>query len=121
MADTLASRLKQVRDSMGISQTSFAEMLGVSQFTISNYETGKRFPDLEFLVRLKQVTKVNLNWLIDGTSGSGDFIPGIPGGNEIRDYLYWFEKVPLVRHQALAALADLKFRYPEMFAISREN
>jgi transcriptional regulator with XRE-family HTH domain len=120
MTDTLGSRLKQVRDSMRISQTRFAELLGVSQFSISNYETGKRFPDLEFLVRLHEITRVNLSWLIVGKSGIDDIIPGAQVDNETREFLYWFEKLPGVRHNALAGLAELKFKYPDRFAGEQE-
>ncbi len=101
---------------MRISQTRFAELLGVSQFTISNYETGKRFPDMEFLVRLNEITHVNLNWLIFGKSGIDDIIPGSEINNEAREFLYWFEKLPIVRHNMLAVLAELKFKYADMFA-----
>lgn len=62
----LGSRLKQLRNKLKISQTEMANKMGTSQHTISNYEKSKRFPDSRFLLQLRDLCQVNLNWLING-------------------------------------------------------
>ena len=43
----IGQRLREVRGDA--SQTEFADQLGVTYKTISNYEIGKRVPDVEFM------------------------------------------------------------------------
>lgn len=42
-------RLRQVREKAGLSQSEFAEQVGVSRGAISTYELGDRVPDIRFL------------------------------------------------------------------------
>ncbi len=44
-----AKRLKQIRETAGLTQEQFAKELKVSRGTISYYEKGERTPDIEFL------------------------------------------------------------------------
>ena len=44
-----AKRLKQIRETAGLTQEQFAKELGVSRGAISYYEIGERTPDIEFL------------------------------------------------------------------------
>lgn len=47
--ERFAKRLKQIRETAGLTQEQFAKELGVSRGTISYYEKGERTPDIEFL------------------------------------------------------------------------
>lgn len=42
------ARLRQVREKAGLSQSEFAEQVGVSRGAISTYELGERVPDIRF-------------------------------------------------------------------------
>lgn len=42
-----ATRLKELRTSKGLSQAAFAAAIGLSRFTIMDWENGKKFPDLK--------------------------------------------------------------------------
>lgn len=44
--------LRSARTQLGLSQTAFAELLGIAQPTLSAYESGRRQPTLPTLVRL---------------------------------------------------------------------
>jgi phage repressor protein C with HTH and peptisase S24 domain/transcriptional regulator with XRE-family HTH domain len=61
----ISTRLKEIRDSFGLSQKEFAERLRTNQRNLSKYETGgANVPD-----ELKQVLAsfgVNLHWLVTG-------------------------------------------------------
>ena len=121
MKETAGSRIKHVRVHFRQSQDEFSRKLGVSQFTLSNYETDKRFPDARFLLKLKEMTSVDLNWLVWGEKESGSFSPDLPETKEMGDFFYWFGKLPLVSHSALAILEGLKFQYPEMFKETKDK
>lgn len=109
------SRIKEVRIHLRLSQHEFSRKLGVSSFTLSNYETGKRYPDSRFLLKFKELTNVDLNWLFGGEEVYSGDCPGISDNEEIAEFLYWFRKLPIVTHSALSSLELLKVKYPESF------
>lgn len=57
-----SERLKTLRGA--VSQTAFAQRLGVSQVALSRFETNKREPDLETLCRFSIVLAVSADWLL---------------------------------------------------------
>lgn len=60
----IGQRLREVRGDA--SQTEFADQLGVTYKTISNYEIGKRVPDVEFIHKLMEYRDIDPAWLISG-------------------------------------------------------
>lgn len=61
----IGDRLRFLREDKGLNQREFANLLGISQQNLSNYEKNKR--DIPELVKIKlQQNGVNLNWLISG-------------------------------------------------------
>jgi len=44
--------IRQLREKMILSQTEFAEILGVSNVTVSRWETGKSFPTIKLKRKL---------------------------------------------------------------------
>jgi putative transcriptional regulator len=47
--------IRQLRERMILSQTEFAERLGVSNVTVSRWETGKSFPTIKIKRKLKDL------------------------------------------------------------------
>jgi len=115
LLNTTGTRLKEVRIFLRLSQADFSKKLGVSQFTLSNYENDKRFPDIRFLEKLKDATDINLNWLVMGEGAGEGFAPGVAVDAELKDFLHWLKEIPIVRHSAMTSLEDLKFKYPTLF------
>lgn len=60
----MSMTLKAARVNAGLTQIQFAEKLGVSEDTVRRYETGKSFPDVAMLERIKAVTGVGYDDLI---------------------------------------------------------
>jgi transcriptional regulator with XRE-family HTH domain len=60
----LFKNIKQFRILSGLTQKQLAEKIGVSSKTISAYETGRALPPLPILVRIAEITNVNLESLI---------------------------------------------------------
>ena len=50
----------------GQTQQEFAEFIGVPGQTLGNYLRGKREPSFDFLIRLKQKTDIDIDWLLTG-------------------------------------------------------
>ncbi len=62
----LSSQIKKYRSQMNLSQEALAEKVYVSRQTISNWETGKNYPDIHSLLLLSNVFNVSLDELIKG-------------------------------------------------------
>ena len=58
--------LREIRKKKRYSQLKVAIELSISRESISLYETGKRSPDTEMLVRLSRYFNVSIDYLITG-------------------------------------------------------
>lgn len=66
--ESFPSKLKQAREDSGYTQQQVADLLNVTQYQISYYETGRTQPDIETLGKLADFYCVSTDWLI-GTKG----------------------------------------------------
>jgi methanogenic corrinoid protein MtbC1 len=62
-----ATRLKELRVAAELRQKDLADVLGVAQTTIANYEQGARFPDEKNLHRIADYFNVSLDYLMGRT------------------------------------------------------
>ncbi len=62
----IAYRLKEVRNSVGLNQTDFAQSLGLKQGSYSDIERGKANISSHVLMSLIRIYRVNPIWLYDG-------------------------------------------------------
>lgn len=53
--DTTKISLKAARVNKGLTQEVAAKMLGISVFTLINYESGKSYPDVPVIKRIEEV------------------------------------------------------------------
>ena len=60
---SFASRLKEQRLKMGLTQATLAEALGVTKSAIGNYETGLNSPKAETLFKVFEVLQCDANYL----------------------------------------------------------
>lgn len=63
-------RLKSLRKKSGYTQVSLAETLGVSKGTVAMWETGKRTPDFETLIRLSDLFDVRTDYILGKSNDS---------------------------------------------------
>lgn len=59
--------LRQIRKQKGLTQLKVAMDLSISREALSHYESGKRSPDIDMLVRLSRYFGVSIDYLITGT------------------------------------------------------
>ena len=58
------TRLKEIRESSGISQKDFAAIIGVPANTYNQWENGKRQPDPELLIQIADYFNVTMDYLV---------------------------------------------------------
>lgn len=58
--------MKELRKEKGITQESFAEILGVTGRTVSRWETGSNMPDLDILIQIADYYDVEIREILDG-------------------------------------------------------
>ena len=72
----LGIKLKQAREKSGYSQNDIAEKLNISRQSVSRWETGRTYPDIENLVLLGEIYGVSLDFLLkDSSTESSKEIP----------------------------------------------
>lgn len=76
---TFASKLQQIRQENGISQEAFAELLGVSRQSVSKWERGRGYPEIDKLIFISEHFNISLDELLKDSSGK------ISGGKKIRE------------------------------------
>lgn len=60
-------RLKELRLNKGLSQQKVADFLGVSQQAYANYESGKRKPEYDLIVKLSNFFDTTTDYLLGNT------------------------------------------------------
>ena len=63
-------RLKELREKAGLSQAEFAKKLSVSQSAVGMWETGKRLPEHDTLLRIAQFFHVSTDYLYGHSDSS---------------------------------------------------
>lgn len=67
MKDTLAERLKSCRKEKGLTQGQVAIYCDITEKTYQNYELMTREPKLDILIRIADLYKVSLDYLVGRT------------------------------------------------------
>lgn len=62
--DCFSRNLKKVRKALGLTQEELAQKINTTKQTIFRYERGDVNPNLNTLINLKSVFRINLNWLL---------------------------------------------------------
>lgn len=104
------NHLKILRKELGKTQEELGEIFGLSGASITGYETGKRFPDMETVIKMAQYFNVSVDYLLDLTESrvppgtvievtpqQADLLEGMDSvPEEIRDnfeaILLWFKR-----------------------------
>ena len=63
----MKERIKQIIEREGMSQSQFADFIGVNRPTLSHVMAGRNNPSMEIVMKIHQkFPKINLLWLLDG-------------------------------------------------------
>lgn len=67
----IGNLLKKLRSEKGLTQEQFAEILNVSNRTVSRWETGSNMPDISLLVEIADFYDISIPEIINGERKSG--------------------------------------------------
>lgn len=70
MKGIIGEFLKELRKEKELTQQQFAEILNVSNRTVSRWENGNNMPDLDVLIYISDYYEIDLRELLDGESKS---------------------------------------------------
>lgn len=70
----IGRKIKQARTNAGLTQEQAAEVLGVSRQTVSNWETGKTWPDIVSVVKMSDLYSVSLDCLLKEEKPVSDYV-----------------------------------------------
>ena len=63
----MRERIKQIIEREGMSQSQFADFIGVNRPTLSHVIAGRNNPSIEIVLKIHQkFPKINLTWILDG-------------------------------------------------------
>ncbi|WP_198400966.1 helix-turn-helix domain-containing protein [Brochothrix thermosphacta] len=62
----IGEKIKEKRSSMNLTQQELAAQLNVSRSTVSNWEVGRNYPDIEMIVNISNLLDVSLDVLLKG-------------------------------------------------------
>ena len=59
----IGEQINNLRKKHGLSQDDFANLFNVSRQTVSNWENGKSYPDLEMIIKISDYFKISVDEL----------------------------------------------------------
>lgn len=68
----LAENIKEIRTAKGMTTEELAGIVGVTRMAISNYETGKRMPDLYSALRIAKALDTTVENLVNNHEKEND-------------------------------------------------
>lgn len=106
--------LAELRKDKSMTQRDLANVIHVSVSTISNYEQGIHFPDIDKLLDIADFFGVTTDYLLgrcDSNLSTDIFKEVIAAEKTVGDIIQEFRKLPAERRNALALiLSDMVFR-----------
>ena len=129
------NRLKEQRENIGMSRAELAEILGVTQAAIGNYENGVSTPKADILFKVFDALKCDANYLFQDEMNetTTPFTPSVKEMEHIKKYRslddYGKKAVDMVlenelyraRKQNVITQMDAVPYVPEVLAASRPN
>ena len=99
-------RIREVRKLNGMTMKQLGAEIGVAESTVSQYETGKREPDNETLLRIGELFNVTVGYLLGAEEEKEN--PATICGNGVSDkdirLLEWFHSLPEEKMKAILNL-----------------
>jgi DNA-binding XRE family transcriptional regulator len=129
-----AARLKQARESLGLTQEEFAHSIGLDKwFAVRDMESGKKIVTPEIAQEIERIHFINLRWLLTGREemylpprgslGDGEHEPS-PEVSMVRDdaftSIYKDDTLCSSKAAILISEAPEEFRQSLLLAVQRE-
>lgn len=66
--ETIGDRIKFLRNSYSMNQSTFSNTINISQASLSDLEKGKTKPSVDTLINISEKFGISLDWLVKGSS-----------------------------------------------------
>ena len=107
----MPNRIREVRKLNGMTMKQLGAEIGVAESTVSQYETGKREPDNETLLRIGELFNVTVGYLLGAEEPKEN--PTVQMDSEVDDRIndMWGQLTPQEREYFFSQIKDyLKMR-----------
>lgn len=84
------TRLRMLRESVGLTQEDLSKALGISRTRLASYEQGQREPNIELLEEIADYFNVDLDYLI----GRSDSSSALLNGMDLDELIEFIHKSP---------------------------
>lgn len=91
----MPNRIRELRKQQGITMKQLGEVVDLAESTISQYETGKRQPDNETLLKISEYFGVTVGYLLGVEEPKR--MPLVNGDEELTEYLEMLKTRPECR------------------------
>ncbi len=99
--------LRELRKSQGISMRDFGNIFGLAESTISLYETGKRQPDNETLLKFAKYFNVSTDYLLGNGQKNKPSAEAKSYSKETADIIARIDRLSPANRAKLSELIDL--------------
>lgn len=86
----IGEQINNLRKKHGLSQDDFANLFNVSRQTVSNWENGKSYPDLEMIIKISDYFKISVDELLRNDVQSEEKLIMKKGKKEISYFITGF-------------------------------
>ena len=91
----MANRIRELRKQNDMTMKQLGEKLGLGESTISQYETGKREPDIKTLLKISECFNVSVDYLLGNVSEPWFYVDNDRIVREINSYEDEPDKEPI--------------------------
>lgn len=121
--DIFATRIKELRESLQMTQTKFSKYIGIKQQTLSGYERGIMKPPLDVTKEIAEKCHVSIDWLCglsdkktynDEIETYGDAIRSLLKIEKAFDITLSYDWIKLKSFQTMDCVASINFGNDKM-------
>lgn len=100
----LGNILATLRKNTGLNQREFAQIIGVSSGAVAMWETNKRQPDIEMLLKIAHYYHVSVDYLLGNSKESESKSTFDTNDQDLLDYFHNTRNTPSISEKDKAAL-----------------
>lgn len=71
-------RIRKIREGLGLTQQEFGKLLNLSHASVSGYELGDSYPSVDCLIKIAELGRISIAWLVTGNSEVGSLESSLP-------------------------------------------
>lgn len=100
----MANRIREERKKAGLTMKQLGDIVGVAESAVSHYETGRRQPNHEIMLKLSEALNVTVGYLIGADEQKEN--PAVPSDSEV-DARIWERWEQLTEQEKQSFLAQI--------------